>query len=146
LIAVRGHCLLLTEEGKTIGLVNLADLQRGLLRQTELEKQQNNPSNRGANLTLKDCLRSEMVWLPESANLNQLEDQLLPAGLRQVPVFAVSAEGEAHLPQGLPAAGLPEEKLLGLASRDGMARAVAGQLQLIGSSALESRASATGSA
>jgi hypothetical protein len=71
---------------------------------------------------------------------------LLPGGLRQVPVFAVSAEGEALLPQGLPGTGLPEESLLGLASRDGMARAVARSLQLTPSDTRVTSASATGSA
>jgi H+/Cl- antiporter ClcA len=139
LIEVHGHCLLVSDEGKAIGLVNLSDLQRGLQRQ----KQDLAPGNTS---TLQDCLRSEMVWLPGSASLCQLEDQLVPGGLRQVPVFAVSAEGEALLPIGLPAAGLPESRLMGLASRDGMARAVARNLQKLGSSDEEMRASATGSA
>jgi CBS domain-containing protein len=139
LIEVHGHCLLVSDEGKAIGLVNLSDLQRGLQRQ----KQELAP---GGASTLRDCLRSEMVWLPGSASLCQLEDQLVPGGLRQVPVFAVSAEGEALLPIGLPAAGLPESRLMGLASRDGMARAVARNLQKLGSSDEEMRASATGSA
>ncbi|MGA1302695.1 MAG: chloride channel protein [Cyanobium sp.] len=142
LIEVHGHCLLVTDQGKAIGLVNLSDLQRGLQRQ----KQDLTPSGPGKLSTLRDCLRSEMVWLPGGATLSQLEDQLVPGGLRQVPVFAVSAEGEAMLPIGLPAAGLPEAKLLGLASRDGMARAVARHLQREGSSAAEISASATGSA
>ena len=142
LIEVHGHCLLVTDQGQAKGLVNLADLQRGLQRQQEQE------TSGGPNgiSTLKDCLRSELVWLPEGANLCQLEDQLIPGGLRQVPVFAVSAEGEALLPQGLPGAGLSEASLLGLASRDGLARAVARNLQMLGSSDAESRASATGSA
>jgi H+/Cl- antiporter ClcA len=140
LIEVHGHCLLVTDQGQTIGLINLADLQRGLQRERE----------RGGNgeprvSTLKDCLRSELVWLPGKASLSQLEDQLLPGGLRQVPVFAVGAEREALLPQGLPAEGLPEAGLLGLASRDGMARAVARRLQLEASEGGAMRASATGS-
>jgi len=145
LIKAHGHCLLLIDQGKAIGLVNLADLQRGLLRQSQLEGSSNGASSQ-PRLTVRDCLRSEMVWLPQSANLNQLEDQLLPGGLRQVPIFAVPAEGEAFLPIGLPSGGLPQESLLGLASRDGMARAVARQLQWMGSSEPESSASATGSA
>jgi H+/Cl- antiporter ClcA len=124
LIEVHGHCLLVSDQGKTIGLINLADLQRGLQRERELGAD----GVRGS--SLRDCLRSDLVWLPGTASLSQLEDQLLPGGLRQVPVFAVSSGGEAHLPQGLPAGGLPEESLLGLASRDGMARAVARQIQL----------------
>ncbi len=141
LIEVHGHCLLVTDQGKAIGLVNLSDLQRGLQRQ---KQDMTLPGGRPS--TLRDCLRSEMVWLPGSASLSQLEDQLVPGGLRQVPVFAVSAEGEALLPFGLPAGGLPESSLLGLASRDGMARAVARTLQKVGSSEAEISASATGSA
>jgi H+/Cl- antiporter ClcA len=142
LIEVHGHCLLVTDQGKAIGLVNLSDLQRGLQRQ----KQDLTLADGAAPSTLRDCLRSEMVWLPGNASLSQLEDQLVPGGLRQVPVFAVSAEGEALLPFGLPAGGLPESSLLGLASRDGMARAVARRLQKVESSGAEINASATGSA
>jgi hypothetical protein len=131
-----------TDQGKAIGLVNLSDLQRGLQRQ----KQDLALAGPAAKSTLRDCLRSEMIWLPGSASLSQLEDQLVPGGLRQVPVFAVSAEGEALLPIGLPASGLPESKFLGLASRDGLARAVARNLQMLGSSEAEISASATGSA
>ncbi|MEB3304316.1 MAG: chloride channel protein [Cyanobacteriota bacterium] len=145
LIEVHGHCLLVTDQGKALGLVNLADLQRGLQRQGLLPPT-GSPSVPRPPSTLKDCLRSDMVWLPGSATLSQLEDQLIPAGLRQVPVFAVPSEGEAHLPIGLPASGLPESKLLGLASRDGMARAVARNLQTLESSETEISASATGSA
>jgi H+/Cl- antiporter ClcA len=123
LIDVHGHCLLVADEGRMVGLINLADLQRGLQRERERDDGAPTVS------TLKDCLRSELVWLPGQANLCQLEDQLLPGGLRQVPVFAVSGEGEAVLPQGLPKGGLPEERLLGLASRDGLARAVARRIQ-----------------
>jgi hypothetical protein len=140
LIEVHGHCLLVSDQGQTIGLINLADLQRGLQREQELGRASQRES------TLRDCLRSELVWLPGSASLSQLEDQLVPGGLRQVPVFAVSGEREALLPQGLPAAGLPEASLLGLASRDGMARAVARRLQLTASDACLTKASATGSA
>ncbi len=141
LIAVHGHCLLASEHGKTLGLITLSDLQRGLQRERD---QSAGGSSRVS--TLRDCLRSELVWLPEGASLSALEDQLLPGGLRQLPVFAVSGEGTALLPQGLPAGGLPEARLLGLASRDGMARAVARHLQKEGSLAGEMRASATGSA
>ena len=141
LIEVHGHCLLVTEEGKALGLINLADLQRGLQRQ-----QEQGISPLTSLHTLKDCLRTELVWLPETASLCQLEDQLLPGGLRQLPVFAVPSQGEAFLPQGLPRGGLPEARLLGLASRDGLARAVARHLQLMGSCEAEIRASATGSA
>ena len=140
LIEVHGHCLLVSDQGKMIGLINLADLQRGLQRERELGNDSRPMS------TLRDCLRSELVWLPGSANLSLLEDQLLPGGLRQVPVFSISAEGEALLPYGIPGAGLPEESLLGLASRDGLARAVARQLQLSLSDTCVTSASATGSA
>ncbi|MFN9660866.1 MAG: chloride channel protein, partial [Cyanobacteriota bacterium] len=140
LIEVHGHCLLVTDQGKTIGLINLADLQRGLQRENGLDGAARRTS------TLRDCLRSELVWLPGGANLSHLEDQLLPGGLRQVPVFAVSGEGEALLPQGLPVTGLPEASLLGLASRDGMARALARRLQLTASETRATSASATGSA
>jgi H+/Cl- antiporter ClcA len=140
LIEVHGHCLLVSDQGKMIGLINLADLQRGLQRERELGDDSRPMS------TLRDCLRSELVWLPGSANLSLLEDQLLPGGLRQVPVFSISAEGEALLPYGIPGAGLPEESLLGLASRDGLARAVARQLQLSLSDTCVTSASATGSA
>jgi hypothetical protein len=142
LIEVHGHCLLVTDQGKAIGVVNLSDLQRGLQRQ----KQDMTLSEADRASTLRDCLRSEMVWLPGSATLDQLEDQLVPGGLRQVPVFDVSAQREALLPVGLPAGGLPESRLLGLASRDGMARAVARTLQRVESSDAEIKASATGSA
>ena len=142
LIEVHGHCLLVTDQGKAIGVVNLSDLQRGLQRQ----KQDMTLSEADRASTLRDCLRSEMVWLPGSATLDQLEDQLVPGGLRQVPLFDVSAQREALLPVGLPAGGLPESRLLGLASRDGMARAVARTLQRVESSDAEIKASATGSA
>ncbi|MBM5815138.1 MAG: chloride channel protein [Cyanobacteria bacterium K_Offshore_surface_m2_239] len=125
LIDVHGHCLLVAEQGRMVGLINLADLQRGLQRERE-----RSADGQPCGSTLRDCLRSELVWLPGQANLCQLEDQLLPGGLRQVPVFAVSGEGEALLPQGVPRGGLPEESLLGLASRDGLARAAARRLQL----------------
>lgn len=146
LIEVHGHCLLVTDQGKAIGLVNLADLQRGLQRRKERAAGKGAGAPEEPPLTLRDCLRSEMIWLPERASLSQLEDQLLPGGLRQVPIFAGSGEGEAYLPVGLPAGGLPEASLLGLASRDGMARAVARHLQRLESSAEERSASATGSA
>ncbi len=123
LIEVHGHCLLVAEQGKIIGLINLSDLQRGL------QRNQNLAEGTPGHPTLRDCLRSELVWLPGEATLSELEDQLFPGGLRQVPVFAVSGEGKALLPQGLPPGGLPVNSLLGLASRDGMARAAARRLQ-----------------
>ncbi|MFN7678552.1 MAG: chloride channel protein [Cyanobacteriota bacterium] len=141
LIEAHGHCLLVTDQGTALGLITLADLQRGLQRERE-----QGTSGLSRRFTLRDCLRTELVWLPGNASLSALEDQLLPGGLRQLPVFAVSGEGEALLPQGLPAGGLPEAKLLGLASRDGMARAVARHLQKEGSDDWAMSASATGSA
>ena len=149
LIEVHGHCLLVTDQGRTIGLINLADLQRGLQRERELDGGRGGIGREGADgrvSTLRDCLRSELVWLPGRASLSELEDQLLPGGLRQVPVFDVSGEGKALLPQGVPPGGLPEASLLGLASRDGLARAVARHLQLATSEACATNASATGSA
>ncbi len=113
LVDSHGHCLLVAEGDWVIGLATLGDLQRGLSRE------------RG--LPLSDCLRGDLVWLPSSANLAQLEDQLSPNGLRQLPVFDVPARGAAALPQGLPLGGLPVEAICGLASRDGKARALARQ-------------------
>jgi hypothetical protein len=74
---------------------------------------------------LRDSLRTDLIWLPASAHLTQLEDQLQTHRLRQVPVFAVPSEIAATLPHGLPQQGLPLEALVGMASRDGMARALA---------------------
>jgi hypothetical protein len=59
------------------------------------------------------------------ANLAQLEDQLQPNGLRQVPVFRLEDQALPKLPVGIPSSGLPLAALQGLASRDGMARALA---------------------
>jgi hypothetical protein len=103
-----------------VGLVTLADLQRALSAEREL-------SDSGAVLapSLLACRRSDLVWLPMSAQLAQLEDQLRPNGLRQLPVFDVPAAAAAALPHGLPNPGLPLKSLQGLASRDGMARALA---------------------
>jgi CBS domain-containing protein len=95
-----------------IGLVTLADLQRTL-------------SNRGSAATVRDCFSGDLIWLPETAHLAQLEDQLEPNGLRQLPVFGRNGVGSAALPQGLPAGGLAIGELRGLASRDGLARALA---------------------
>ena len=140
LVAARGHCLLVAESGTVVGLVTLPDLQRALAipRQTGAG-QLSQPGAAGAEagvararLTVLDCRRSELVWLDVSARLDQLEDQLTPNGLRQVPVFAVPASMGGTLPEGLPANGLPLALLRGLASRDGMARAVARRLQVAG--------------
>ncbi|MEB3173073.1 MAG: chloride channel protein [Cyanobacteriota bacterium] len=112
LVQAHGHCLLVVEGPWVIGLVTLADLQRTLSRQR-------------TGSVLRDCLRSELIWLPSSAQLAQLEDQLEPNGLRQLPVFDVPPEVASALPHGLPRSGLPAHKLCGLASRDGKARALA---------------------
>jgi hypothetical protein len=74
---------------------------------------------------LSECRRAELVWLPLQSQLVQLEDQLTPNGLRQLPVFDVPGLQVGALPVGLPNAGLPIDRLRGLASRDGMALALA---------------------
>jgi H+/Cl- antiporter ClcA len=115
LLQARSHCLLVAEGAWVMGLVTLPDLQRLLSA----------PQRGSAPPRLMECRRSDLVWLPATANLAQLEDQLTPNGLRQLPVFAVAAPA---LPHGLPSAGLPLVSLCGLASRDGMARALASRL------------------
>ena len=117
LVAAHGHCLIVAEAGSAVALVTLADLQRALAAASGM--------GRDGAVRLADCRRGELVWLPLGAHLAQLEDQLTPNGLRQVPVFDVPPQGTAALPQGLPAFGLPLERLRGLASRDGLARALA---------------------
>lgn len=136
LIDGHGHCLIVGEGPLAVGLVTLADLQRGL------------DGGRDASepVALGDCRRSELVWLPLSARLDQLEDQLTPDGLRQIPVFDVPSGIAGHLPHGLPPSGLPLVALRGLASRDGMARALARRLQVSGVGLGDISASATGSA
>ena len=113
LLAAHGHCLIVAQDEWVIGLVTLGDLQRGLT------------AAHGGSLCLADCRRSDLVWLPASANLAQLEDQLRPNGLRQCPVFALPDPSLPKLPTGLPGGGLALGRLQGLASRDGMARALA---------------------
>ena len=122
LVEAHGHCLVVADGAWVVGLVTLADLQRALSAEQEL-------SESGAVLapSLLACRRSDLVWLPMSAQLAQLEDQLRPNGLRQLPVFDVPAGAAAALPHGLPNPGLPLTSLRGLASRDGMARALARQ-------------------
>ena len=120
LLENHGHCVLVAEAGSAVGLVTLADLQTALVSQLERDQP----------LRLIDCRRGDLVWLPLDAQLDRLEDQLTPQGLRQVPVFAVEPGMGGYLPQGLPAAGLPIGSFRGLASRDGMARALAGRLSL----------------
>jgi H+/Cl- antiporter ClcA len=119
LIDSHGHCLLVEEAGITLGLVTLADLQLALSSEVR----------RDGALILRQCLRTELVWLPTGVQLDRLEDQLGPNGLRQVPVFAVEEGTGGHLPHGLPSGGLAVGLLRGLASRDGMARALARRFQ-----------------
>jgi hypothetical protein len=136
LIESHGHCLIVGEGPLAVGLVTLADLQRGLAAAADSSSRVN----------LGDCRRGELVWLPLTARLDQLEDQLTPERLRQIPVFDVPSGIAGHLPHGLPSAGLPLVALRGLASRDGMARALARRLQFSGLGLGDIRASATGSA
>ena len=135
LIESHSHCLLVEEEGQILGLVTLADLQRTLSSELQQEGEVN----------LRNALRTELVWLPAGVELDRLEDQLGPNGLRQVPVFEVTEGTGGHLPHGLPPGGLDVGWLRGLASRDGMARALARRLQAA-SERLPISASATGSA
>jgi hypothetical protein len=125
LVAAHGHCLVVAEGQWVIGLVTLADLQRVISARSDYP----GPPVTAAPL-LRDCLRGDLVWLPESAHLAQLEDQLAPTGCRQVPVFAVEAIRAGVLPHGLPNSGLTVASLRGLASRDGMARALARRMML----------------
>jgi H+/Cl- antiporter ClcA len=114
LIAAHGHCLLVVDEAEAnvVGIVTLADIQQAL----------NAAQQRGKSLSLGECRRNDLVWLADSAHLDDLEDQLGPQGIRQVPVFAVTS---GPLPRGLPASGLGLDALRGLASRDGLAIALA---------------------
>jgi len=116
-----GHCLLVADGAWVVGLVTLPDLQRAI---SSLPAS----PTAGSMPTLLACRRGDLVWLPETAHLAQLEDQLNPNGLRQLPVFALDQLGGEALPQGLPGKGLPLAALRGIASRDGMARALARQL------------------
>lgn len=118
LVASHGHCLLVAEDALVVGLVTLPDLQRSITA----------AKSGGTMPCLGECRRGDLVWLPQTAHLAELEDQLSPNGLRQLPVFEISGQGMGALPHGLPAAGLPLTALRGLASRDGMARALARQL------------------
>ena len=123
LVEAHGHCLVVADGAWVVGLVTLADLQRALSAEREFSDDGSLPVP-----TLLSCRRGDLVWLPMSAQLAQLEDQLRPNGLRQLPVFDVPAAAAAALPHGLPNPGLPVASLRGLASRDGMARALARQL------------------
>jgi H+/Cl- antiporter ClcA len=120
LVAANAHCLLVARDEQVLGLVTLADLQRVLTAEVDVP-------------FLAECLRTELVWLPAAASLSLLEDQLRPNGLRQLPVFAFSNGATAQLPQGLPAEGLAVDQLQGIASRDGLARALARRLGGVGS-------------
>jgi hypothetical protein len=104
------------QAGWVKGLITLADLQQVLNSKLSVS-------------FLQDCLRSELVWLPSSADLSRLEDQLRPNGLRQLPVFMVEEGLSAQLPQGLPPEGLAVTQLQGIASRDGLARALARRIK-----------------
>jgi hypothetical protein len=136
LVSLHGHCLLVAEMGAVVGLVTLPDLQRALVSGTGSSRP----------VRLIDCRRGDLVWLPLVACLDRLEDQLLPSGLRQLPVFEVGQGNRAVLPHGLPAAGLPVSTLRGMASRDGVARALARRVQAAESIRWAMSASATGSA
>jgi hypothetical protein len=103
------------------GLVTLTDLQRAITAQA------NGKGDEA--VSLESCRRADLIWLPLTANLAELEDQLTPNGLRQVPVFAVEDPVVEKLPHGAPARGLRLKDLQGLASRDGMARALARRLR-----------------
>ena len=135
LIDSHGHCLLVERAGLALGLVTIGDLQRGL----------GSDLSRPQPLCLEDCLRTDLVWLPSGVHLDRLEDQLRPNGLRQLPVFELEGGSGDHLPHGLPPGGLAVERLRGMASRDGMARAQARRFQAA-SERPSIRASATGSA
>ena len=74
---------------------------------------------------LRDCRRSDLIWLSDAANLSQLEDQLQPNGLRQVPVFCLDDQALPKSPVGVPSSDLPFVALQGLASRAGLARSLA---------------------
>lgn len=124
LVEAHGHCLVVADGAWVVGLVTLADLQRALSAEPS-----RNASGAALMPSLIDCRRGDLVWLPLSSQLAQLEDQLSPNGLRQVPVFDVPPTVAAALPHGLPNPGLPAVSLRGLASRDGMARALARHLQ-----------------
>ncbi len=137
LIEAHGHCLIVEDGGAAVGLVTLADLQRGLSGALAAET---------GTVRLIDCRRTDLVWLPLSSHLDQLEDQLTPDGLRQIPIFEVPVHLAGHLPHGLPPTGLPITALRGMASRDGMARALAARFRLQPSKRELTRASATGSA
>jgi hypothetical protein len=135
LVQAHAHSLLVSEDEQVIGLVSLQDLQRGLAAS------EGSPEI----LSLGACRRGDLLWLPASSRLDRLEDQLLPGGLRQIPVFAVEEGASGYLPSGLPAGGLPVASLEGVASRDGLAWALARALQQRPLEKSATNASATGS-
>jgi hypothetical protein len=158
LIAHHSHSLIVSENGHAVGLVTLPDLERALAARCEASGseggQRSGERSSGSGwasggveewkMRLIDCRRCDLVWLPLDSKLDQLEDQLRPNGLRQVPVFEIPPSMVGHLPHGLPNQGLPLGSLRGMASRDGMARALAGTYPF-GSARDAIRASATGS-
>jgi hypothetical protein len=104
---------LVVEDGNwVLGLVTLQDLQRSISAGRALQP-------------LRESRRADLIWLSSDASLAQLEDQLRPNGLRQVPVFQLPDHTLPKLPIGVPGSGLPLSALQGLASRDGLARALA---------------------
>jgi H+/Cl- antiporter ClcA len=136
LIAAHGHSLVVSEGASVVALVTLADLQGSLSA----------AGDAASELLLIDCRRSDLVWLPLTSRLDRLEDQIKARGHRQVPVFDVPDGNLGYLPEGLPPGGLPVVRLQGLASRDGLARALARRFQSAGWTGWPIRASATGSA
>jgi len=135
LALAHGHALLVLEKEQVIGLVSVHDLQRALSA----------AEGRTESLPLGACLRGDLLWLPVSAGLDRLEDQLQPGGLRQIPVFSVEEGAGGFLPNGLPPGGLPLSSLQGLASRDGLTWALARQLQQRPLEKSATKVSATGS-
>jgi hypothetical protein len=129
LVESHGHCLVVADGPWVLGLVTLPDLQRALSSyQSASTDQKPTAQEPTAIPTLKACRRGDLVWLPDTAHLAQLEDQLTPNGLRQVLIFAVPAGVAGALPHGLPSGGLPLSALRGVASRDGLSRALAKHL------------------
>lgn len=135
LVESHGHCLVVVDGPWVLGLVTLPDLQRALSAyQAAGPDQEATAQGPTASPTVQACRRDDLVWLPETAHLAQLEDQLSPNGLRQVPIFAVPAGVAGALPHGLPNGGLPLSALRGVASRDGLSRALAKHLTQPGAS------------
>jgi H+/Cl- antiporter ClcA len=128
LVAAQGHYLLVSDGDQVLGLVTLPDLQRALTAASDGDPTAPVDGPCPAPVALGACQRSELVWLPLQASLAQLEDQLRPSGLRQLPVFELQEGPGSVLPVGLPRRGLPLDRLRGVASRDGLARALACQL------------------